>query len=77
MSFEYQARLAEIHAGVSHLRSGQMLAFAIMYAAIAAILLVGFLALTRRGLLFPYFAADASVSDTGRKRWSTTSSSSR
>ena len=56
MSFEavvlpgYQARLVEIHAGVAQLRSGQMLAFAIMCAAIAAILFLGFLALTRRSI---------------------------
>jgi hypothetical protein len=51
---EYQARLAEMHASVAHLRSGQMLAFAIMCVAIAAILLLGFLAFTRRSLLLPY-----------------------
>jgi hypothetical protein len=60
MSFEavvlpgYQARLVEIQASVAHLRLGQMLAFAILCAAIAAILLLGFLAFTRRSVLLPY-----------------------
>jgi hypothetical protein len=49
MSFEavvlpgYQARLVEIQASVAHLRLGQMLAFAILCATIAVILLLGFL----------------------------------
>ncbi len=50
----YQARLVEIQAGVAHLRFGQMLAFTIMCAAITAILLLGFLAFTRRSVLLPY-----------------------
>ena len=50
----YQARLVEIQASVAHLRLGQFLAFAILCAAITAILLLGFLALTRRGVRLPY-----------------------
>jgi hypothetical protein len=59
MSFEaialpgYQARLVDIQAAVAHLRLGQMLAFAIMYAAIAPILLLGFLALTQPAVRLP------------------------
>lgn len=58
----YQARLVEIHAGLAQLRFGQMLAFAITCAALAAILFLGFLALTRRSVrLLPYSLAPVPV----------------
>ncbi|MGH9618726.1 MAG: hypothetical protein ACRD45_03305 [Bryobacteraceae bacterium] len=48
---EYQARLIALHATASQLRLGQTIALAVMCAAIVAVLVLAFLAMTKRTVL--------------------------